>query len=131
MTAQWEHKTDKIITKQVVKGRLQELRAQHRANLEQRREKLAALLAAEDRLYEQEFNDKQETPEQVRQAMFERLQGLKAEREDERQALVQRKLDQRFKMSNDALRKEDSKFYVMGTQVEREKQLIDKRRQIE
>lgn len=63
--------------------------------------------------------------------MFERLQTLKGEREEERQALVQRKLDQRFKMSNDALRKEDSKFYVMGTQVEREKQLIDKRRQIE
>lgn len=38
---------------------------------------------------------------------------------------------EKFKMSNDALRKEDSKFYVMGTQVEREKQLIDKRRQIE
>lgn len=34
-------------------------------------------------------------------------------------------------MGNDALRKEDSKFYIMGTQVEREKQLIDKRRQIE
>ena len=61
----------------------------------------------------------------------ERQQNADQEREEERQALVQRKLDQRFKMSNDALRKEDSKFYVMGTQVEREKQLIDKRRQIE
>ena len=131
LTAEWEHKTDKIITKQVVKGRLESMRTAYRANLEQRRGKLATLLAHEDRLYEQEFNDKQETPEQVRQAMFERLQTLKGEREDERQALVQRKLDQRFKMSNDALRKEDSKFYVMGTQVEREKQLIDKRRQIE
>lgn len=73
LTAEWEHKTDKIITKQVVKGRLETMRAQYKANLEQRREKLARLLAAEDRLYEQEFNDKQETPEQVRQAMFERL----------------------------------------------------------
>jgi hypothetical protein len=45
--------------------------------------------------------------------------------------MVQRKLDQRFKMQNDALRKEDSKFYVLGTQIEREKQLIDKRRQLE
>ena len=85
------------------------------ANLEQRREKLASLLAAEDRMYEQEFNDKQETPEQVRQHMYERLQMLKAEREEERQSLVQRKLDQKFKMGNDALRKEDSKFYIMGT----------------
>lgn len=63
--------------------------------------------------------------------MYERLQKLKAEREEERQALVQRKLDQKFKMGNDALRNEDSKFYILGTQIEREKQLIDKRRQIE
>ena len=89
LTAEWEHKTDKIITKQVVKGRLESMRTAYRANLEQRRGKLAALLANEDRLYELEFNDKQETPEQVRQAMFERLQTLKGEREEERQALVQ------------------------------------------
>jgi hypothetical protein len=120
-----------MIVRQHVKGRLEQLRNQYRANLEERRAKLAALLAAEDRMYEQEFNDKQETPDQVRQAMFERLQVLKADREKERKELVQRKLDQRFKMSNDALRKEDSKFYIMGTQVERDKQLIDKRRQIE
>jgi hypothetical protein len=35
----------------------------------------------------------QETPEQVRQHMFERLQTLKAQREAERQAEVQRRLD--------------------------------------
>jgi len=49
------------------------MRKMYTANLEQRREKLASLLAAEDRMYEQEFNDKQETPEQVRQHMYERL----------------------------------------------------------
>lgn len=115
LTAQWEHKTDKIIQRQIVKGRLAEMRKMYTANLEQRREKLASLLSAEDRMYEQEFNEKQETPEQVRQHMYERLQMLKAEREEERQSLVQRKLDQKFKMGNDALRKEDSKFYIMGT----------------
>jgi hypothetical protein len=36
------------------------------ANLEERRGKLAALLAHEDRQYEEEFNSKLETPEQVR-----------------------------------------------------------------
>lgn len=34
-------------------------------------------------------------------------------------------------MQNDALRAEDGKFYTHGTQIEREKQLIDKRRKIE
>ena len=34
----------------------------------------------------------------------------------------------KFKTSNDALRKEDSQFYNFGTAIEREKQLIEKRR---
>lgn len=34
----------------------------------------------------------------------------------------------KFKTSNDDLRKEDSQFYNFGTAIEREKQLIDKRR---
>lgn len=63
--------------------------------------------------------------------MFERLQHLKEKRETERQAEVERRLDQRFKQANDELRKEDSRFYTYGTQIEREKQLIDKRRKIE
>lgn len=37
----------------------------------------------------------------------------------------------KFKASNDTLRKEDAKFYNYGTAIEREKQLIDKRRTIE
>ena len=63
--------------------------------------------------------------------MHQRLLSLKSQREAERQVEVQRRLDQKFKMENDALRREDSKFYTNGTQIEREKQLIDKRRQIE
>lgn len=52
LTAEWEHKTDKIIQKQVVKNRIADLRKGYTANLEARREKLAMLLAAEDRMYE-------------------------------------------------------------------------------
>jgi hypothetical protein len=37
----------------------------------------------------------------------------------------------KFKTANDDLRKEDSVFYNYGTAIEREKQLIDKRRNIE
>ena len=40
-------------------------------------------------------------------------------------------MDVRFKTSNDSLRKEDQQFYNYGTAIEREKQLIDKRRGIE
>jgi len=63
--------------------------------------------------------------------MFERLQSLKGKREDERTNEVARRQDMKFKASNDTLRKEDAKFYNYGTAIEREKQLIDKRRTIE
>lgn len=72
-----------------------------------------------------------ETPEQVREKMFARLQSLKAKREEERTNEVARRQDMKFKSSNDTLRKEDAKFYNYGTAIEREKQLIDKRRNIE
>lgn len=72
-----------------------------------------------------------ETPEQVREKMFQRLQTLKAKREQERNDEVARRQDMLFKGSNDTLRKEDTKFYNYGTAIEREKQLIDKRRTIE
>ena len=72
-----------------------------------------------------------ETPEQVREKMFERLQMLKAKREQERAEEVARRQDMKFKAENDTLRKEDQKFYNYGTAIEREKQLIDKRRNIE
>ena len=39
-------------------------------------------------------------------------------------------MDQRFKSTTDEVRKEDGRFYTHGTQIEREKQLIDKRRKI-
>jgi len=38
---------------------------------------LAALLASEDKVYEQEFMNSLETPEQVRAKMAERLNDLK------------------------------------------------------
>lgn len=54
---------------------------------------MKALLDAEDKLYEQEFMDNLETPEQVRQKMAERLMELKNKREQERQEEVQKRLE--------------------------------------
>ena len=129
--ANWEIKTNKMIEKNIVRNRIEDMRRRNAANLEQRKAKLAELLAAEDRIYEQEFNDNLETPEQVREKMFERLQTLKGKREQERLDEVTRRQDMKFKAQNDTLRREDHKFYNYGTAIEREKQLIDKRRNIE
>ena len=127
----WESKTDKLVEKNLVKNRVAHMRVANKRNLEERKARLAALLAAEDRIYEQEFNDNLETPEQVRDKMWERLQHLKGKREQEKEEEVSRRMDVRFKTSNDSLRKEDQQFYNYGTAIEREKQLIDKRRVME
>ena len=129
--AHWEAKTSKMIEKGIVRNRIEDMRRRQAANLEQRKARLAELLAAEDRIYEQEFNDNMETPEQVREKMFQRLQMLKAKREQERSDEVARRQDMKFKAENDTLRRGDQKFYNYGTAIEREKQLIDKRRNIE
>ena len=129
--ANWEQKTSKAIEKRIVDQRIKEMRRRQAQDLDARKQKLAALLATEDAMYEKEFHDNLETPEQVREKMFQRLQDLKAKRETERESEVARRLDQKFKAENDALRKEDARFYTYGSQIEREKQLIDKRRALE
>jgi hypothetical protein len=53
----------------------------HAIDIRAKRAKLAALLAAEDKMYEREFMENQETPEQVRAKMAQRLEALKAQRE--------------------------------------------------
>ena len=50
--AGWEAKTNKMIEGQIVKNRITEMRRRNAANLEQRKARLAELLAAEDRIYE-------------------------------------------------------------------------------
>jgi len=60
--ANWETKTSSMIDKNIVKNRITDMRRRQAVNLEQRKAKLAELLAAEDRIYEQEFNDNMETP---------------------------------------------------------------------
>ncbi len=71
--------------------------------------------------------------------MAERLNELKHKREEERVDEVNRRLEQRFKdskqsilvtliLATDDLRKEAGKFFVLQCQMEREKQLMDKKR---
>ena len=72
-----------------------------------------------------------ETPEQVREKMAQRLNELKQRREEERVDEVNRRMEQRFKDTTDDLRKEAGKFFVYQCQMEREKQLVDKKRAVD
>jgi hypothetical protein len=63
--------------------------------------------------------------------MAGRLNTLKQQREEERSQMVQHALERKFKMETDDLRKEETAFMIAGTQIEREKQLMDKRQKME
>lgn len=52
LKAAWEHKTDRNIVKNTVRSRMEDMRKRHESNLAERKQKLAALLAHEDQLYE-------------------------------------------------------------------------------
>jgi hypothetical protein len=129
--ANWESKTENIIKKNLVRNRLEDMKRRQESDLNERRAKLAALLEQEDMIFEKEFMENLETPEQVRQKMAVRLEELKKQRIQERSDEVNRRLEKRFRAANDDLRLDETRFQNYGCQIEREKQLIDKRRQME
>ena len=53
--AAWEEKTERLIERNIVRNRIADMKKRQASNLEQRKARLAALLEAEDRIYEQEF----------------------------------------------------------------------------
>lgn len=114
-----------------MRDRIADMKKRAALDLYQRRAKLAQVLAAEDQTYEREFMENLETPEQVRAKMADRLNALHAEREQERLQTVQHALERKFKMETDDLRKEETAFMIPGTQIEREKQLMDKKAKLE
>ena len=68
-----------------------------------------------------------ETPEQVREKMAQRLAEINLQRKAEKEQHVQKAMDRKFKMETDDLRREETHFMTACTQLEREKQLMDKR----
>ncbi len=63
LKAAWEAKTDNKIIKKIARDRIADLKHRQESNLQERRAKLANLLASEDKQYEQEFMASLETPE--------------------------------------------------------------------
>ena len=131
LMAKWEQKSEGVVNRNIVRNRIADVKKRAAADLKLRKARLADLLAAEDKQYEKEFMDNLETPEQVRAKMAERLNELHKGREQERQELVQHALERKFKMETDDLRKEETAFMIAGTQIEREKKLMDKKAKLE
>lgn len=101
----------------------------HTQQLEIRRKKLQDLLRLEDEQYKKEYIDRQETPEDIRKRMAERLDQLKSSREFERSQEVNAKYEQRWRESADELRNQEGKLSAIHCRLHQEKQMWEKEQQ--
>lgn len=135
--AKWENNTgDRIDNKKVMKE-LERLKRQAHAQLEARRDRLAAKLAEEDRRYRIELRESQETPEQRRGKIMEKAQALKERREKRDRDLADHQLYRKFVRDCDELREAKSRAKVLdymqfrSAQVAEKKQIEDQERKID
>uniref|UniRef100_A0A7S2IZ40 Cilia- and flagella-associated protein 53 n=1 Tax=Zooxanthella nutricula TaxID=1333877 RepID=A0A7S2IZ40_9DINO len=122
----WENRMVDVIRGNRVKSKAQAIDNQHKASLQARRIKLAEKLHAEQKAYEKEMVDRDETPQQRMDKMAVRAYELKKRREEERKAVVQEKLYQQWRSGIDDLRTSDSKIVELKVIAERDFQLDEK-----
>eukprot|EP00741_Cyanophora_paradoxa_P011191 tig00020554_g10811.t1 len=124
--AEWEAKSEHVAIAGEVQKRLEQLRFERQVGLDERRRRLAELLAQEEAEYRGEINASVETTEQRRERMRTRALELREKREQERRAFVEEKLHQQWRESCDVLRPYESNQFLLQCVAERDMQLIDK-----
>ena len=122
----WEEKTKRIVEKKQFREKQMQFEQQHKKFLDMRRKQLSDLLQSEERQYINEIIMNQETPEQVRHKMEQKLIALKTQREAERQELVKKLQEKRFMDSADELRKNEAEAFAVSCYLEQENQMLDK-----
>lgn len=122
----WENRTEDVIRDNRLKTKAGIIKANQQASLQERRQRLAAMLSAEQKAYEQELVENEETPAQRMDKMAVRAYELKKRREDERQAFVKEKLYQQWRDGIDDLRTMDCEIVQLKTIAGRDHQLFEK-----
>ncbi|KAJ8299832.1 hypothetical protein KUTeg_022579 [Tegillarca granosa] len=120
---EWERGTDRKIKLNTMKRRVDGLFQAHQFTIEDRRERLRAMLHAEEQQYLMEMEDKEETTIERQAKMRMRAKSLKDKREAERLQFVQEKYDQQFRNQCEELRSTLSKQQQDQVCVERLEQL--------
>ncbi|XP_003389146.1 PREDICTED: cilia- and flagella-associated protein 53-like [Amphimedon queenslandica] len=100
----WENETDAKLKRNTIKRRVEHLMQQRQYSLEERRDKLRALLQSEEEQYMSEIAVKQETTLERQAKMRERARQLREQREQQRLALVDEKLEQRWRNQCEEMR---------------------------
>lgn len=124
--ADWENKTtDKLRQKRKDK-RVNQLLAEQRGKLLQRKRALAALLNAEMNGWQKEMMAEKETPEDRLSTLQNRAIALRDSRETERRKFVDRMYHQQWQLSCDDGRLLDSKATIKQVVQDRETQIAQK-----
>ncbi|XP_072166700.1 cilia- and flagella-associated protein 53-like [Diadema setosum] len=124
----WEKVTDRRIQSNTVKRRVKSLMQQNEFTLEDRRQRLRELLAAEEVAYLAEMEASQETLLERQAKMRERAKFLKEKREKERLQIVAEKLDQKWREECEELRATLTRRHMDEVCMERSDQLATKAR---
>uniref|UniRef100_A0A7S0N3H2 Cilia- and flagella-associated protein 53 n=1 Tax=Pyramimonas obovata TaxID=1411642 RepID=A0A7S0N3H2_9CHLO len=125
--ASWENRTDAVIKRNIIMQRYEQLNAQAEADLDMRRQRLAAKLSEEEIDLQIELKRSQESSDSRREKMMERAKELYEERETERRRVADEALYRHWREGCDPLRAEDMKKIVRNTVAARQIQLDEKR----
>jgi len=126
LNANWEIRTNSIHESISNKTKYNNFLQQKQRFLDLRRKRLFELYMREDAENRLDLQRNQETPEQVRKKMEEKLLNLKIQKEAERQLIVKENMQKKFYKSSDELRKNDSDAFALKCYLEQENQMLDK-----
>ncbi|KAM3874202.1 cilia- and flagella-associated protein 53 [Diretmus argenteus] len=126
----WQTRTDRRVLLGSIQRQVKDAMNQHEMSIDKRRERLRAMLEAEEQALQKELEDQEEKTVLERQArMRERAKMLKERRESERQQLVADKLEQLFIQDSEELRTIHTKRREEEVYVERSAQIRTRREQ--
>ncbi|XP_040120419.1 methyl-CpG-binding domain protein 1 isoform X9 [Oryx dammah] len=106
LKTEWDEHNDRKFVDSLVKARVKDAMQGFIINTEERRNKLRELLASEENEYFTEMQLKEETIEEKKDRMRDKIRLLREKKEKERQDFVAEKLDQQFRERCQELRAE-------------------------
>jgi len=127
--AHWEHKTDRAIEKNAVARKVHSMKRDIQEDLDQRRGRLARLLAEEDAVYTRELENLEETPDMRRDRLRARARELMRRREQEKREFTNQQLERQFRESCDEFRNYDGQALMKECIVARDKALGERAEQ--
>ncbi|XP_028335941.1 cilia- and flagella-associated protein 53 isoform X2 [Physeter macrocephalus] len=123
LKAEWDQHNDRKFVDSLVKARVKDAMQGFSINTEERRNKLRELLASEENEYFIEMQLQEETIEEKKDRMREKIRLLREKKEKERQDFVAEKLDQQFRERCEELRVELYCIHQKAVSKERKAQI--------